>query len=364
MRSDLERDTPGETSQNLYQVQEEALRTGVIHHAPHSLAEQPPGRDSSRPYAVEHPDAPDSHSRDDLRRTGETKGSGRAVRPLAVVVGTSATGGIIVEELRRAQRPALNILGYISEHAGECAEAGTQKNGLPILGGRDVLSFLIEDGLIDIIIMAVDYKAHPELFQQAIEATQRGISVIPMAMVYERTWSKVPIEHLGDQWYAALPSEIRFRPLYLCWRKVIDITFALVGMAVMLLLLPVLALLIYLESPGPVFYSQERLGYQGRKFFIHKFRSMRADAECAGHPRWTSEDDPRVMRVGRFLRATHLDELPQVINILRGEMSLIGPRPERAAFVSQLAKTIPFYLCRLSVKPGLTGWAGEVSLRK
>ena len=357
MRSDLERDTPGETSQNLYQVQEEALRTGVIHHAPHSLAEQPPGRDSSRPYAVEHPDAPDSHSRDDLRRTGETKGSGRAVRPLAVVVGTSATGGIIVEELRRAQRPALNILGYISEHAGECAEAGSQKNGLPILGGRDVLSFLIEDGLIDIIIMAVDYKAHPELVQQAIEATKLGISVIPMAMVYERTWSKVPIEHLGDQWYAALPSEIRFRPLYLCWRKVIDITFALVGMAVMLLLLPVLALLIYLESPGPVFYSQERLGYQGRKFFIHKFRSMRADAECAGHPRWTSEDDPRVMRVGRFLRATHLDELPQVINILRGEMSLIGPRPERAAFVSQLAKTIPFYLCRLSVKPGLTGWA-------
>src|SRR2546426_7540003 len=119
MRSDLERDTPGEASQNLYQVEEEALRTGVIHHAPHSLAEQPPGRDESRPYTVEHPDAPDSHSRDDLRRTGETKGFGRAVRPLAVVVGMNATGGIIVEELRRAQRPGMSILGYISEYVGE-----------------------------------------------------------------------------------------------------------------------------------------------------------------------------------------------------------------------------------------------------
>ncbi len=353
MRSDLERDTPGGTPQNLYRVQEEVLPTSDAH-----------GSQTAAQLGVEDPDAPDSHSRDELRRTGETKGFGRAMRPLAVVVGMNTTGGIIVEELRRAHRQGMSILGYISEHAGACAEAGShpslsprQTDGLPILGGRDVLSFLIEDGLIDIIIMAVDYKAHPELFQQAIEATQRGISVIPMAMVYERTWSKVPIEHLGDQWYAALPSEIRFRPLYLCWRKVIDITFALVGMAVMLLLLPVLALLIYLESPGPIFYSQERLGYQGRKFFIHKFRSMYTDAECTGHPRWASEDDPRMMRVGRFLRATHLDELPQVLNILRGEMSLIGPRPERAMFVSQLAKTIPFYLCRLSVKPGLTGWA-------
>ena len=358
MRSDLERDTPGVTPQNLYRVQEgPTINRDTC----------PPGRVPTvggRFIVPQNPDAPDSHSRDDLRRAGETKGFGRAVRPLAVVVGINAAGGIIVEELRRAQRPGMNILGYISEHAGECAEAGShpslsprQTDGLPILGGRDVLSFLIENGLIDIIIMAVDYKAHPELFQQAIEATQRGISVIPMAMVYERTWSKVPIEHLGDQWYAALPSEIRFRPLYLCWRRVIDITFALVGMAVMLLLLPILALLIYLESPGPVFYSQERLGYQGRKFFIHKFRSMRTDAECAGHPRWARQDDPRVMGVGHFLRAMHLDELPQVLNILRGDMSLIGPRPERAAFVSQLAKTIPFYLCRLSVKPGLTGWA-------
>ncbi len=361
MRSDLEQDTSGDTPQNLYQVQEGP----TINRGPtvggRFIVPTLPTSDGHGSQVVElgveHPDALDSHSRDELRKAGETKGFGRAMRPLAVVVGMNTTGGIIVEELRRAQRQGMSILGYISEHAGACAGAGTQKNGLPILGGRDVLSFLIEDGLIDTIIMAVDYTAHPELFQQAIEATQRGISVIPMAMVYERTWSKVPIEHLGDQWYAALPSEIRFRPLYLCWRKVIDITFALVGMAVMLLLLPVLALLIYLESPGPIFYSQERLGYQGRKFFIHKFRSMYTDAECTGHPRWASEDDPRMMRVGRFLRATHLDELPQVLNILRGEMSLIGPRPERAMFVSQLAKTIPFYLCRLSVKPGLTGWA-------
>lgn len=120
---------------------------------------------------------------------------------------------------------------------------------------------------------------------------------------------------------------------------------------------PVMALLIRLDSPGPIFYSQERLGYQGKKFRVLKFRSMCRDAECAGCAVWAAKGDRRVTRVGRILRATHLDELPQVLNILRGEMSLVGPRPEREEFVTPLEKTIPFYRCRLSVKPGLTGWA-------
>lgn len=144
---------------------------------------------------------------------------------------------------------------------------------------------------------------------------------------------------------------------YLCWHKILDLAFGVCGLLVLLLLLPIIALLIRLDSPGSIFYTQERLGYRGRIFYIYKFRSMYIDAEQAGQAIWAIENDIRVTRIGRFMRATHLDELPQVINILRGEMSLIGPRPERKEFVITLETMIPLYRCRLSVKPGLTGWA-------
>lgn len=145
--------------------------------------------------------------------------------------------------------------------------------------------------------------------------------------------------------------------LYCYWCKAMDITFGLLGMLLLLFILPVLALLIYLDSPGPIFYSQERVGYQGKKFRMHKFRSMRTDAEHPGHAIWASKNDARVTRIGRLLRAIHLDELPQVFNILRGEMSLIGPRPEREEYILELEKANPLYRRRLTVKPGLTGWA-------
>lgn len=144
---------------------------------------------------------------------------------------------------------------------------------------------------------------------------------------------------------------------YLCFHKFLDLSFALGGTVLLLLLLPLLAVLIYLDSPGPVFYCQERLGYRGKKLSLIKFRSMRNDAETGGYAVWATEHDPRVTRIGHFIRAIHLDELPQVLNILRGEMSLIGPRPEREAFAVELEKNLPGYRLRLDVKPGLTGWA-------
>lgn len=274
-------------------------------------------------------------------------------RRQAVIVGINTAGETIAKELQSAKHSNATVLGYISESIDE----RSQKDGLPMLGGRSALRNLAQGGIIDMIIMATDYKASPALFQEAIEATQLGISMVPMTMVYEQTSGKIPVEHVGDQWYLALPLErTTFLP-YLCWRKVMDVIFGLIGSALLLLVLPILALLIYLDSPGPIFYSQERVGYQGRKFRILKFRSMCTEAERPGSAIWAAEGDKRVTRIGRLMRATHLDELPQVLNILRGDMSLIGPRPERQEFVSQLEKTIPFYRCRLSVKPGLTGWA-------
>jgi lipopolysaccharide/colanic/teichoic acid biosynthesis glycosyltransferase len=123
------------------------------------------------------------------------------------------------------------------------------------------------------------------------------------------------------------------------------------------LIFPCLALLIVIDSPGPVFYKQERVGKAGRTFTFMKLRSMIPDAEAQSGPLWAVHADPRVTRVGRLLRKSRLDELPQLVNVLRGEMSLVGPRPERPAFVEQLQQEIPFYRARLTVLPGLTGWA-------
>src|SRR5450755_114631 len=271
----------------------------------------------------------------------------------AVIIGSTVAGETIAREYRVSRRPDMNLLGYISEGA----EENIQKEGLPVLGGRNTLRNLIHNGMIDRIIMATDYKAEPALFQDAIEATQLGVSLVPMPVAYESISGKIPVEHIGDQWYLSLPVEVLVSPLYLCWRKVVDLAFGLAGALSLFLVFPILALLIILDSPGPVFYKQERLGRNGQKFFMYKFRSMRTNAENAGKALWSGKGDKRITKAGHFLRVTHLDELPQVLNILRGEMSLIGPRPEREVFVTMLEKNIPFYRCRLMVKPGLTGWA-------
>lgn len=271
----------------------------------------------------------------------------------AVIVGVNTAGDLIAEELRNAKHPNVNVLGYISEGN----EERTDRNELPILGNRVALHYLVNNKVIDMIIMAFEYKANPELFKQVTDAAQFGISVVPMSVVYESTTGRIPVEHIGDQWYVALQSVRVFSALYLFWRKVLDLVCGICGLFVMCLALPFIALLIYLDSPGPIFYKQERLGLHGKPFRVYKFRSMRTDAENEGHAVWAAEYDPRVTRVGRFLRTTHLDELPQLLNIMQGDMSLIGPRPEREAFINELRKTIPYYVCRLAVKPGLTGWA-------
>lgn len=274
-------------------------------------------------------------------------------RPLAVVVGANTAGEVIAKELQSKKRPNATIVGYI----GEGSEEKLKLAGLPILGARSMLRYLVHSGMIDMIIIALDYKADPELFKEVTEAAHLGISVVPMPIAYENMSGKIPVGHIGDQWYLALPMEVVISPLYLCFRKGMDVFFGLVGTAVLLLILPILAPLIYLDSSGPIFYSQERLGVRGKPFRIYKFRSMHANAEHNGRAVWATENDARVTRVGRFMRMFHLDEFPQVLNILRGDMSLIGPRPEREEFAVKLEKNIPFFRCRLAAKPGLTGWA-------
>jgi lipopolysaccharide/colanic/teichoic acid biosynthesis glycosyltransferase len=207
-------------------------------------------------------------------------------------------------------------------------------------------------------IMAIPSEnLHKNANQEAIEIAQPDMPVVPVTVAREEANGKVPVEHFGDHWYLPVSLNVNVSPLYLCWCRAIDIIFGLAATAALLFILPILALLIYVDSPGTIFYSQERLGLRGKPFRIYKFRSMRSDAEHNGRALWAAENDARVTWMGRLMRAFHLDELPQAFNVLRGEMSLIGPRPEREEFAVRLEKNIPFFRCRLAVKPGLTGWA-------
>jgi lipopolysaccharide/colanic/teichoic acid biosynthesis glycosyltransferase len=180
------------------------------------------------------------------------------------------------------------------------------------------------------------------------------VKTVPLSMVKT---VHLEVDKERSPWHIGPPKGLTISLLYSCWRTMMDFTFGLFGLLMLLLILPIIALLIYANSPGPIFYSQERVGYRGKKFRMHKFRSMGVNAEQAGRAAWTSKNDARVTQVGRILRATHLDELPQALNILCGEMSLIGPRPEREEYVAELEKTDPLYRSRLVIKPGLTGWS-------
>jgi exopolysaccharide biosynthesis polyprenyl glycosylphosphotransferase len=175
--------------------------------------------------------------------------------------------------------------------------------------------------------------------------------------VYEEYTGKIAVENLRPSWLIFSPGFKKSRVLSAA-KRLIDISASAIGLVITAPLMLLIALLIRLTSPGAVLYHQRRVGRHGRIFILHKFRSMWADAEAATGPVWASKQgDARVTAVGRFLRRTRLDELPQLWNVLKGDMSLVGPRPERPEFVGELTRQIPFYRQRHIVRPGLTGWA-------
>jgi lipopolysaccharide/colanic/teichoic acid biosynthesis glycosyltransferase len=182
------------------------------------------------------------------------------------------------------------------------------------------------------------------------------VDIILMPVLYEQLTGRVPIEHVAAQWCVAMPvGHPGTHGLWPLVKRFIDVVLASIGLALLGLALPLIAAAIHLDSPGPIFYLQERVGQGGQRFHLFKFRSMVSEAE-SDRAIWASRDDPRVTRVGRLLRATHLDEFPQFVNILKGDMSAVGPRPERPEFVEELATEIPFYRVRHAVKPGMAGW--------
>lgn len=192
-----------------------------------------------------------------------------------------------------------------------------------------------------------------------VKARMKGIRIFSLADYYETFWSKVPVMDLKDRWFIFSSGfELLHNQQWLNIKRYMDIVFSLILALLTAPIMAVTAIVIKLKDQGPIIYSQRRTGINGKEFTLYKFRTMDLDAEREG-PQWTAKEDSRVTSIGWFLRLTHIDELPQVWNILRGEMSFIGPRPERPEFIGQFIEKIPYYDFRHLVKPGITGW-GQV----
>lgn len=211
-------------------------------------------------------------------------------------------------------------------------------------------------GRVDKIVVALSDGVPGELFQELLACKLRNILVLDAPSFFERSTGGMLIEHISPEWFIFSRGFSR-SAVWRVFKRGCDIVIALLALPFLLLLLPLIALLIRLDSPGPVFYRQTRVGLQEEPFTIFKLRTMREDAEAVSGAVWADHDDPRVTRLGRFLRRSRFDELPQIYNVLRGDMSLVGPRPERPEFVAKLAEVIPYYSERHLVRPGVTGWA-------
>jgi lipopolysaccharide/colanic/teichoic acid biosynthesis glycosyltransferase len=205
------------------------------------------------------------------------------------------------------------------------------------------------------LVVGAEALHDPTTTDELARLALAGARVLRIRDHYEQTMRRALLDDLDESWFL-FDRPLRRRPVYTAVKTVMDLAAGVIGSLIALLVVPLVWLVYRLDDRGPVFYVQERIGLHGRPFRMWKFRTMQVDAEAEG-PVWASTDDDRVTRLGRLLRSTHLDELPQFFNVLRREMSLIGPRPERPVFVRLLGRAIPFFDRRHLVRPGVTGWA-------
>ena len=219
------------------------------------------------------------------------------------------------------------------------------------------LPSMVEKLAIDQIVIAVrDRRGGALPIEQLLECKAKGVKIMEMPTFFEREYRQVLLESLNPSWMV-LGAGFRKDKLSSAVKRVFDLIASVALLVITWPVMLITALCIYLESGGPVLFRQERVGKDGRNFDLYKFRSMRQDAEKCGTPQWAKANDDRTTRIGGFIRKVRIDELPQVLNVLKGDMSFVGPRPERPFFVDQLAKQIPYYALRHSAKPGITGWA-------
>ncbi len=270
-----------------------------------------------------------------------------------VILGTGQVARLIAVELLKRPRLGLRVLGFIDD---DPALQGKSIVNPRVIGTSADLPALVEREGIGRVIVALAERRGQLPIDSLLRLKVGGTRVHEAAALYETVTGKILVEGLRPSWIVFSDGFQPSRVTRVC-KRAADLVLAAVGSILAAPLMGLVALLIRLESPGPILFRQERVGERERLFVLHKFRSMRCDAEAATGPVWASENDPRITRVGHWIRKLRLDELPQLWNVLRGEMSFAGPRPERPWFVEMLKAKIPFYSERHAVKPGITGWA-------
>ncbi len=276
-------------------------------------------------------------------------------RRRVLLIGAGKAGQTLAEVYQSSGAQSFNLIGYIDDDE---QKVGKTICGLDVLGSSKNLLSLIDLYHISDIVIAINGEIQGTTFQAILDAQENGIEVTRMPILYEEITGRVPIHHLESDWIIrSFVDGLRVSGFYDLMKRLLDILGGIVGVLIFAITYPFLALAVFIDSGLPIFYSQPRLGRGGLIFSIYKYRTMRQDAEADGEARLALENDPRVTRVGNFLRKMRLDELPQFWNVLRGEISLVGPRAERPELVAEFQKQIPFYRARLLVKPGLSGWA-------
>ncbi|HIQ04227.1 MAG TPA: undecaprenyl-phosphate glucose phosphotransferase, partial [Anaerolineae bacterium] len=283
----------------------------------------------------------------------QTRGAGQEN---VLIVGTGEVGRMILQKILGSSHLGYHVVGLVDVNSGPQSVLG-----VPVLGKTADLPALIDQHRVDEVIIALPEASHQEIVGiiSLCEREKVGIRVFPD--VFQIMASEVSISDLGGLPLLTI-RDVALRGWKLTLKRGMDIVGAAIGLILFSPLMLLTALLIKLESPGPVFYVQERMGLDAKPFPMLKFRSMRQDAEASG-PGWTTSDDPRRTRLGAIIRRLSIDELPQLINVLLGDMSLVGPRPERPVYVEQFRQRIPRYMDRHREKAGLTGWAQVNGLR-
>ena len=277
-----------------------------------------------------------------------------ALNDNVLILGTGLSARQTAVEMLRRAPLGFRVVGFLGERP---EEVGRSLVNPSVIGTAADLVPLVKRYRVNLIVVALDDRRGKMPVSQLLRCRMEGIRVEDATNFYERLTGKILIKNLRPSWLVF--SQGFNKPRLLRNAKRAGELISAVALSVVLgPLMVVLALLVRFTSHGPALYRQERVGERGRPFMLLKFRTMRVDAESGSGPVWASEErDPRTTSVGRFLRKTRLDELPQLINVLRGEMSFVGPRPERPHFVERLRTVIPYYDERHGVKPGITGWA-------
>jgi exopolysaccharide biosynthesis polyprenyl glycosylphosphotransferase len=278
------------------------------------------------------------------------KGHLEVLRSRVLFVGGRTSAADLIETLVENDRIPFTTVGIVDEELGVVAPP---PDGVPVLGSVRELQRIVLETTPDLVVVAAD-RGRPEVFAALGGVAGLGFRVVGLPEFYEHAFGRVPVRQMTDVWFMSI-LHLYQRSYSHQSKRAFDICVALLGLLLTAPLFPLIAILVW-RTEGPILYRQTRLGEQGRPFTILKFRTMRTDAETTGAV-WAQESDPRMTGVGRLLRRTRLDELPQLINVLRGEMSIVGPRPERPEFLDLLEESIPFWSRRHLLRPGITGWA-------